>query len=76
MGDPKQPGGIMGQKARGMGQRKLALVQSFQKQSVQGFQARNSGCILEHVRIGLAILRPAYMVGRHDRDIARCQMMP
>ncbi len=54
----------------------VALGQPLHQQRIENFEARHAGRILQHVRIGLAVLRPAHMVGGDHRDIAGGEMLP
>ena len=55
---------------------RLPLQQALEQKRVNHLQAGHAGCVLQHVGIGLAVFRPADVVGRDHRDIAGGEMMP
>jgi hypothetical protein len=74
--DPEKRGRIMRKQACGVCERQVTLGEPLQQKPVEDFETGNAGRVLEHVRIGLAILRPTDMIRRNYRDVSRSEMVP
>jgi hypothetical protein len=74
--EAEQPGRIKGEKPRGPGQRQPALVQALEQESDQRLEPRQAGCVGQHVGVGLALLRPADVIGRDDGYVAGGEVPP
>ena len=60
-----------------MGERAaLRSVKPFISSAYKHFEPGTAGSVLQHVRIGLAVLRPAHVIGRDHGDVAGGEMMP
>ena len=76
MTDPEQAGRVVGEQPRGPGQGKAALVEAFQQEGHQRLEPWQAGRVGQHVGVGLALLRPAHVVGRDDRNVAGRKVPP
>ena len=76
MADAEQPRRVGGKQTRRPGHIQLPFQQALEQQRVENFQPRHAGSVFQHIRIGLAVFRPADVIGRHHRDVAGSEMMP